>query len=424
MLFAKNSDRYPWECQRLVLLPAATHAAGSQLRCQYVDIPQAPATARVLGSQPEWLWGLEHGVNEHGVAIGNEMVATREPVAAVGLLGMDLVRLGLERARSAREAVEEMTRLIERHGQGGSGQPHVVWAYHNSFIVCDPVEAWILDTSGRHWVARRVAEVGNISNHLSIDATWDLISHDAAGFAIERGWWPRDREGFDFAAAYRDVESFPPQISEGRYRRGHELLRAPGERITNERLRCVLRDHYDSGPAYRPGRLPDDERYFSLCMHAGELMRTTASMVVTLDVDAPPVAWMALGTPCISAYLPYYIEAELPVAVTRAGKDPSCGALWWSFRELLTRVEERPDEMGPVVRSRWAALEAEVAHRAAQVEGRASDLRARGDRPGAAAVLSTFMSANVRALETTLAELLHGGRGHAAGPVEQPVEKA
>jgi hypothetical protein len=89
--------------------------------------------------------------------------------------------------------------------------------------------------------------------------------------------------------------------------------------------------------------------------------------------------------------------------------------LWWSFRELLTRVEERPDEMGPVVRARWAALEAEVAHRAAQVEARASDLRARGDRSGAAAVLSTFMRANVGALGATLAELLDGARPRGAG---------
>jgi dipeptidase len=406
-LFAKNSDRHPLECQRFVIVPAATHASGTSLRCQYIDIPQVSETARVLGSQPEWLWGFEHGVNEHGVAIGNEMVATREPAAAVGLLGMDLVRLGLERARSAPEAIEVITGLVERHGQGGSGQPNVDWAYHNGFIVSDPREAWILEASGRHWAARAVSRLGNISNHVSIAENWDRMGDDVAGFAEHRGWWAGDGR-FDFAAAYRDIEGFPPQISECRYQRGRELLDVAAGRITSETLRGVLRDHYDSGPLYRPGRAPEDDRYFSLCMHAGELMSTTASMVATLDVDAPPVAWMALGTPCVSAFLPYYIDGELPPEVLQAGKDASCGALWWSFREVLTRVEADPGELGPMVRARWAALEAEVAHHAIQVEARASDLRARGDQHGVADLLTGFMASNVRALAASVTDLLDG----------------
>src|SRR5206468_10622834 len=137
-LFAKNSDRPPRECQRLVQLPAARHPSGSRVRCQYVDIPQAPATAAVLGSQPYWLWGFEHGINEHRVAIGNQTVFARESLGKTGLLGMDLVRLGLERARSADEALEVLTDLLVAHGQGGSGHAHVDWPYHNAFLIADP----------------------------------------------------------------------------------------------------------------------------------------------------------------------------------------------------------------------------------------------------------------------------------------------
>ena len=74
-----------------------------------------------MGHSPSWVWGFEHGVNEHGVAIGYQPVATREPVEErSGLIGADLVRLGLERGRDAREALEWMAQLLEQHGQGGA----------------------------------------------------------------------------------------------------------------------------------------------------------------------------------------------------------------------------------------------------------------------------------------------------------------
>jgi len=89
-IFAKNSDRPPRECQRIVTLPGARHAPGATVRCQYLDVPQVSETHAIVGSQPHWLWGLEHGVNSHRVAIGNETVFAREALPASGLTGMDL----------------------------------------------------------------------------------------------------------------------------------------------------------------------------------------------------------------------------------------------------------------------------------------------------------------------------------------------
>lgn len=397
-LFGKNSDRYPWECQPLVLLPARTYGRGAKVRCQYIEIPQVRETARILGAQPYWLWGLEHGVNEHGVAIGNEMVATREPMASIGLLGVDVVRLGLERGRSADEAIDVMTGLIETHGQGGSGQPHVNWPYHNGFLVADAHSAWILEASGRHWAARQVADVANITNHLSITTNWERLGAGVVSFALAQGWCCDGEDRFDFAGAYRDRETLPPHVSERRSCRAATLLEAARGRLTGATLRAILRDHYGS-PVYRPGRDFGHEEYFSLCMHAGELMSTTASMVVALDArDAPPVAWMALGAPCASVYLPYYFEGELPAVVSLGGKDASPDSPWWRFRELLGRVEGDPDGAGGEVRAYWAALEAEVADRACQVEARAADLRSRGDEAGVARLFTDFMDTNVRAV--------------------------
>src|SRR3954452_10418182 len=121
MLFAKNSDRQPGEAQ--VVEWHDRRAGGAELHTQYLAIPDDGAHA-FLGSRPTWLWGVEHGVNEHGVAIGNEkLYTTGSPkVRPEAVLGMDLVRLGLEQGTSADHAVEVMTGLIERYGQGGSGE--------------------------------------------------------------------------------------------------------------------------------------------------------------------------------------------------------------------------------------------------------------------------------------------------------------
>ena len=73
MVFAKNSDRPPGEVQ--IAWPFGRRAsAGCTLRTQYLTIGDTGAHATLL-SCPTWLWGAEHGVNEHGVAIGNERVA-------------------------------------------------------------------------------------------------------------------------------------------------------------------------------------------------------------------------------------------------------------------------------------------------------------------------------------------------------------
>ena len=78
-LFAKNSDRPSTECQPLQAGPARRHASGATVRCTYLEIPEVPETLTVLGSRPWWIWGFEHGVNESGVAIGNNIWRDPEP---------------------------------------------------------------------------------------------------------------------------------------------------------------------------------------------------------------------------------------------------------------------------------------------------------------------------------------------------------
>ena len=114
-LFGKNSDRSPNEAQVTELYPARIYD-GDEVACTYRLIPQAKETLSVLLSRPVWMWGAEIGVNEAGVAIGNEAVFTKGKYGAPSLTGMDLLRLGLERAESAERAVNVIIELLETYG--------------------------------------------------------------------------------------------------------------------------------------------------------------------------------------------------------------------------------------------------------------------------------------------------------------------
>jgi secernin len=68
-----------------------------------------------------------------------------------------LPRLGLERSQTAEQAVQVISALLEKYGQGGPCSdimPHLT--YHNSFLIADPKEAWLLETAGEVWAAEKV----------------------------------------------------------------------------------------------------------------------------------------------------------------------------------------------------------------------------------------------------------------------------
>ena len=178
-LFAKNSDRSPNEPQVAEFYPAEDHSPDKLLKTTYITIPQVAHTHALLLSRPTWLWGGEMGVNEFGVCIGNEAVFTKGRYAKTGLIGMDLVRLGLERADSARQARDVIIRLLEEHGQGGNcGFDHEFF-YDNSFLIMDREELYILETAGCDWVYKQM-ERASISNRLTIGSDGDAYSKGKA----------------------------------------------------------------------------------------------------------------------------------------------------------------------------------------------------------------------------------------------------
>ncbi len=393
-ILAKNSDRSPYECQQLAQLAHRVHPKGATVHCQYLEIPQVDETAAVIGSRPFWLWGFEHGLNEYGVAIGNEAVLTRETLPATGLLGMDLVRLGLERSKTAREATEIIGEMIERYGQGGSGQYDVDFRYCGGFIVADHADAYVLESSGRQWIARRVEERACISNRLTI-AGGRLGSPDVESFAHARGWCDGESP-FDFAAAYSSrnagKDKSDPLHARGRLARSRELVARNGRRTIREML-AILRDHGGRGEMPPTGDPKTRDDSPTLCMH-GSISGTTASMVAELhapDADMLPVMWASLAAPCTSIAFPLFVGGTLPPVLAAGGEKPSADSPWWRFRKIQDLVAIAPERMAPIAWKHFRQLEAAMLERCAEVSRQARKL----DPTAREKLLGSFMAQNI-----------------------------
>ncbi len=352
VILAKNSDREPNEAHEVVHVRAAEHPAGAGVTCTYITIPQVRHTNAVLLGKPYWIWGAEMGANAHGVVIGNEAVFTKLPhEKRPGLIGMDLLRLGLERADTAEAAVSVMTALLVEHGQGGNyGHTHD-FRYHNSFLVADPVEAWILETAGRDWAARRVDGVGSISNAITIGGQFDRCSPGLVDRAVAQKWCAGP-EDFDFAADYSD--RLYTRFSDARSRqcrttdalaaaRGRVDVAGAWELLADHGPRAQGRDEW--GPADHPvGGLIGA----TVCMHAGfgpvRGSQTTGSWISELPGDRSPATHWVTGTaaPCLSVRVPVWFDAVEVAGLPDRGPSPggtyASGSLWWDHEDLHRTV--------------------------------------------------------------------------------------
>jgi len=310
VLFAKNSDRHPNEAQGLAWHPAADHAPGDSVACTWATIPQAAHTHAVVLSQPWWMWGAEMGANEHGVMIGNEAVFTKAAAGPPSLLGMDLLRLALERATTAAEAVSVMVDLLERHGQGGPcSQADPSFVYDNSFLVADPSGATVVETAGREWATEEVTGAGrSISNGLTIPA-----------FAATHA------NGLKGKVAACSLRRARTQASA-------ERSQAPAD------LFAALRDHGDDPT---PTWSPLNGALDAPCAHAGGRVtstQTTSSWVA--DLRWPHLHWVtATAAPCLSTFKPVWVDR--PAELGPVGSDYYDPASHWWRHEQPHRLALR-----------------------------------------------------------------------------------
>ncbi len=330
VLFAKNSDRERNEAQGLEMSPR--RIGGGALRLTYLTVPDAPATHACLLSRPFWMWGAEMGANEHGVAIGNEALHARTPAQRKrALTGMDLVRLGLERAETAHQAVEVITGLLEQYGQGGDCGHLGRFYYNNGFIIADPREAYVLETAGRWWAVEQVSGHRALSNAYSIGRNYDAVSRDFAAHARREGWM--DIFGrFDVAGQLLDEARDAVSFGRGRCVRGNALLDRAGRRLTPAGAMAILRDHGgdpDWSPANTHGR--------TICMHAAQGPRRSQSVASMVSELKPgrTVHWVtATAAPCTSLFKPVLFETGLPPQGQAPNDWFDDATLWWRHERL------------------------------------------------------------------------------------------
>ncbi|MGC9350192.1 MAG: C69 family dipeptidase, partial [Anaerolineae bacterium] len=302
----------------------------------YIDVPQVGHTHAVLLAKPFWIWGAEMGANDQGVVIGNEAVFTKVPAAEEeGLIGMDFLRLALERADDARDAVDVIIDLLTEYGQGGNCGFQRELFYHNSFLIADPHDAWVLETAGPHWAAKQVSGVYTISNAITLHNDWDLASPDLVTYAIEQRWC-KARDDFDFADCYSDA--IYTKLSDSHARRGRtmELLRSQRGDITVETMMATLRDHgRKADSSWRPDvQLTGAD----VCMHASggpvRTSQTTGSMVSHVHPDHPTHFVTGTAAPCTSLFKPVWLDADLPDTGPMPDGTYDDATLYWRHEAL------------------------------------------------------------------------------------------
>lgn len=372
MILAKNSDREPNEAQNITFVPARLHPPKSTVRCTTIEIPQAERTFACILSRPFWMFGGEMGVNEHSVAIGNEAVFTKEPYHKKNdaLLGMDILRLALERASTARMARDLIVEFLAAYGQGGVHTLGGTKYYHNSYLIADPEEAFVLETAGRHWASKQVFDLTSISNCLTIEDDYDESSPGLEDYA-------RAREYVKIGSALNFQRDFSDLVythfARGRQRRScsYERLYGRKGKITARDMMNVLRGHA-ADEDFRPGERPME----GTCLHAGGLIssQTTGTMVAVLKKGDPPLVYMTgTSAPCVSLYKPHTILRKQSAYGDGADTSLSVwggidiygtsddtynqGAYWWKGEEIHRRVLMKYNKLISRVKNRIAGAE-------------------------------------------------------------------
>lgn len=388
--------------------PAGTHAKGEMRKIidydTYVchgEIPEAPVTYNVIGN-----------INEYQVSIGETTFGGREElVDTTGLIDYgSLMYLGLQRAKTAREAIDVMTSLVAQYGYNSEGE---------TFTICDPNEAWIMEMIGKGpgrtgavWVAIRIpddaicahANQSRITTFDQKDKKNVLFSKDVIKFAREKGFFDGKDKDFSFNDAYaypdfsgrrycearvwsffnhfsNDMDRYLPYAM-GKVKEAEPmpLWIIPNKKVSLQDIQDCMRDHYEGTPfsldsdigggiwqmPYRPTPLSfkvDGKEYFN--ERPTSTQQTGFSYIAQLRGWLPRqiggILWFGNDDGNMVAYTPVYCSAiRQPECYNTPGADAvtfSDKNAFWVCNWVSNMVYPRYSSMFPSLKAVRDSLE-------------------------------------------------------------------
>ena len=229
----------------LYFQPAQDHPVGAMRDIYEWD------TGKFLGQipQPAHTFSVIGNMNEFQLAIGETTYGGRSELSSQAGAIMDygnLIYVTLQRAKTAREAIEVMANLVEEYGYYSSGE---------SFSISDPEEVWILELIGKGegekgavWVAMRIPD-GYISGHANQarittfplnDSKNCMYSKDVISFAREKGWYNGTNKDFSFSDVYAPVDFGGARFCDARVWAGFNKV-ASGMEIYTEYAKGIVK---------------------------------------------------------------------------------------------------------------------------------------------------------------------------------------
>lgn len=403
LLIARSADSSALKAQHLLIHPATTNAKGMYRSADHngankFEYPVAENGLRYT-TVPNWKTQIHGatGFNEAGVGFsGTESIFARDDALKLdpyneetGITEDDIPEVILPRAKTAREGVEILGKIVETIGAGeGFG-----------VVLIDNNESWYFETgTGHQWLAQRTPKdkyfaSGNQGRLQQYDPKSPdfMASKTLVQWATKNGFYDPKKDGeFNFSKAYtrddyRDRNYNDPRVWEVQriltpsLKQNVEAGRTfpvwvkPDQKITVSDLTAIMRNHYASGPLashdpYTNGLKGDREPYRPI-----SVFRTYESHVMQVRPWLPKaigqVTYLAMGMADLSVYVPVYSGMSAYPKHWGMGTDKADSkSLYWKFRKLQTLVMTDYPKLAPIVKKAYGAFEADLAKRQAAFE--------------------------------------------------------
>ena len=416
IIHAHNEDMGFAAVGRLWHVDAATHKTGETLAVPYVTIPQPKQTYGYWASgNAEATSGLDIsrktkaydsvlvGMNQWGVTMScNWMHSKEKEQPEQGIRRYAIRQLILERAKTAREAVQIIGDFIEQNGQADWGGL--------DYNLADTNEAWIVETTTNHWVARKIKddEIWVVANRFTIGSDFDLSSKGLIDNAIKQGWYKPEKDGdFNFRLTYGKTEKMHQAYDIDRENRARKLLESKKGIITAQDLFLVLRDRYEGTSKFTKPQSVENWREMSEEKHIPRTISSnlgqSASVAVLrpdMPVEVGAMMWYAMVSSQFSGYFPIYAgSTSVPKEIQNPNSDNNTESAWWTFKNLQNIGSLNFDIISPLVNNFWTANHSTIVNKQKAIEKRVIELFKNDNRQKGIDMLNSFTYSQA---ETTL----------------------